>query len=118
MTPPPNIFHPDEATVLLILSALVIPFLASLIARAHWDQFWTGAITGLLSVVNGVLTPWLAQGPTFDWQTAFTAALLSWATSIVITRSGVLRATGVDAKLLAFPDRRPTVTAGEHERAA
>lgn len=113
-----NIFHPDEATVLFVLSALLIPFLSSLIARAHWDLFWVGIITGLLSTLNGVLTPWLAQGPTFDWQTAFSAALLSWATSVLITRSGLLRGTGVDAKLLAFPPPRKVVVVHEDKAAA
>lgn len=118
MNPVLNIFHPDLITTLYFVSALVIPFLSSLLARAHWDSFWVGAITGLLSAVNGVVTTWQASdnAHTFQWETAFSAALFSWATSVIITRSGLLRATGVDAKLLAFP--QPRKAAAVHEQQA
>lgn len=101
-----NLFHPDLATVLLIISALVIPALSALLAKAKWDSFWVGIITGFLSVVNGVLTPWLASDVhKYDWQTAFSAALFSWLASIIITRGGLLRATGADKWLLTHGNK-------------
>lgn len=109
-----NIFHPDTTTVLYILASIVIPFVTSLVAQAHWDGFVLGLISLALSTVNGFVTTWAdsSHANHYNWQTAVTASLFSFAIAFLARRQ-LLKDTKVDAKLLAVGS-----TAGAHEQAA
>lgn len=97
-----NIFHPDTATILYMLAALVIPFVTSLVAKAHWDGLILGLITLALSTVNGFVTTWAESNDInhYNWQTAATASLFSFGIAF-LSRRMLLKDTRADAKLLA-----------------
>lgn len=97
-----NLFHPDTATVLYILAAIVIPFVTSLVSSQHWDGAVQGAITMVLAAVDGFVTTWAQSSSVnhYDWQTAVSASVLALALAFV-SRNVTLRGTKLDAKLLA-----------------
>lgn len=86
------------AAIVGYLAAVVIPYLSALVTkRPGW---WTGALTLLLSAVDGVLSQWAAHGDGFDWKAAFGAALVSWVIA-VISHQKILAGTPVEERLHA-----------------
>lgn len=112
-----NIFHPDTTTVLYVVASILIPFVTSLVAQAHWDGFVLGLISLALSTVNGFVTTWAESSNVnhYNWQTAVSASLFSFAIAF-LSRRQLLKETRTDAKLLAVGSGagRP---APEHEAA-
>jgi uncharacterized membrane protein YfcA len=106
-----NLFHPDTTTVLYIVASILIPFVTSLLSRAHWDGFVMGLISAALATVNGFVSTWQAapNGSHYDWQAAVSFSVLSFLVAVVGGRVGLLKGTKLDAKLLAFP------AGGKHE---
>jgi hypothetical protein len=97
------------ATVAGFIAATVIPYLSALVTR-H-PGWWTGAITLLLSALNGVFTQWAAHGDGFDWKAAVGAALISWVIAVV-SHSKVLKGTAVEARLHAAGIKPATTSKG------
>lgn len=90
-----------------VLLSVFAPVLSSLIAKEHWDQSITGALTLLISTAVGFFTEWGHAGGDFNWRTAAAASLLSWAVAIA-AHSKILSVTDLGAKLLALGSPQPS----------
>lgn len=88
-------------TLVLVLLSIVIPHVSSLISKRHWDTYWTGVITLVLSTVNGLVIEFFKEvNDHYSWKQAASMALTSWFVAFM-TRFGILRGTQKDARLVA-----------------
>jgi hypothetical protein len=95
--------HNLTAVVVVLIAGYVLPFATSLISKAHWSGATMGLVTTLLASVTGFFGEW-ASSPDiehWDWRAGVGLALGAFLTALA-SRALVLRATPLDAKLLAI----------------
>lgn len=95
--------HNETAVAVVIIAGYILPFLTSLVAKAHWSGATLGFVTTLLAALTGFFGEW-ASSPDiehWDWRSGVALAVGAFLTSLA-SRALVLRGTPLDAKLLAI----------------
>lgn len=83
-----NFLHGQTVLILsLIAAGLASPFLAALVTKA--PTFLTGVITTLITTAAAFVTDWLANPNHFEWKTAASAALSSWALAFLVHKGWI-----------------------------
>lgn len=98
--------HLPLPLILATVASVLIPGLSALLAKAHWDQSLTGALTLGLSTALGFLTEWAHAGAGFDWRAAVGTAAVSWLVAAV-SQSKILSGTALESWLLSIGSATP-----------
>lgn len=100
--------HNETAVAVVIIAGYILPFATSLASKAHFSGATMGLITTLLAALTGFFGEW-ASSPNiehWDWRAGVALAFGAFFTSLA-SRALVLRATPLDAKLLAIGSKTP-----------
>lgn len=94
-----------SAAVAVFLVGTVIPMLTAVVAKRYTSSKFKDAVTIALSVVSGVLTPYVLTGGSFDFWTTVVAALFTYTTAVgvhyrILKPKGVTGTDGVIAQAL------------------
>jgi len=92
------------ATVLSLLTSLVIPGVSALLAGGKVPNNVAGFLTPLLSIASGFCAAWANDVHGYDWRAGLVTGLLNYGIAVA-SHFGMWRGTGIEARLLALFNR-------------